>query len=124
MSPRLDVEILHDLGNRRLIVRICGTRSTGRDNDATYLVEPLPHDALQWSRWSLTKQQADEAYEVAEGKGPRGIRCSCPNFPFRRRNQVIPGVCRHVQALRQLGLFQSPLEKDRAARELAQSLLL
>lgn len=72
-------------------------------NQGDYQVSNLnPHPAVAFAAWRLTKPDGT-SYEVAvTGYGPT---CSCPDYVWCREHKD-PKGCKHVAALRALGLIR------------------
>jgi hypothetical protein len=85
LSPTLETQLFLSIRGR-----LYGVRST----------EPAPGASVQ--AWRLVSQSGD-VYDVCVGS--YGVACSCGDFTWRREHRD-PLGCKHVQALKQVGLLR------------------
>ena len=90
-------------GHARLTLRI--TVRTKRGMDATdYVVTFLPsHPSVGAPAWRLTKTDGTVYDVIVRGHGPE---CDCPDFVICRDGRDRKG-CKHIAALRAVGLLRS-----------------
>lgn len=72
---------------------------------------------IEGDRYALTINVPDNAFTLAKEGMPKGYvvafntegqpQCQCPGFEFRaaRRRQKWPGSCRHIEALKSVGMI-------------------
>jgi hypothetical protein len=79
-------------------------------NHTVYAVQPIAAAAFAHGSkaWRLTKQGGDhDVYDVVKNMGSGLVECDCADYEMRHR-QIDAGMCKHGQALVDLGLLQPP----------------
>lgn len=89
-------------GTCRLILTIT-VETDGHPNTTCYSLLKLdPHPQVGHPAWRLTKETS-EHYDVI--LTPHGAECSCADWTYRRNHKDALG-CKHVRALRAVGLLK------------------